>query len=87
MFNHVMKLVICWRYNLVIPAEYITVYTGGKHGIQCSEDCVNSIITNYGPKTVYPYVFKICLAFFAINLVVKFYNMMALQKLPMTYIW
>jgi len=51
-FNHVMKLMICWRCNLAIPAEYIAAHIHGKHGIQCTKECVNSIITNYRPKTV-----------------------------------
>ena len=52
MFNYVMKLVICRHCDLAIPVEYIIAHAGKKHGIQYSEDCVNSIIINYGPKTV-----------------------------------
>src|SRR5579871_731702 len=52
MFNQVMELVICRRCDIAIPAEYIMAHVRGKHGIQCSEECVDYIIGNYKPRTI-----------------------------------
>jgi len=52
MFNRVMNLIICRCCDLAIPVEYIQAHFRGKHGINCLEELVNSIILNYQPRIV-----------------------------------
>jgi len=47
-----MNLIICRRCDLAVPAEYIRVHMNGKHGIHCSNELINSIISNYQPSSV-----------------------------------
>jgi len=52
MFNRSMNLVICRRCDLAIAAEYIGVHVREKHGIRCSEELVESIISKYRPLSL-----------------------------------
>ena len=47
-----MNLIICRRCDLVIAAEHIAVHVNGKHGIRCSEELTQSIISKYRPESL-----------------------------------
>lgn len=48
-FNEKMKLMICRHCDLAIPAEHIAVHARGKHGIRCSAELAESIISKFQP--------------------------------------
>jgi len=50
--NERMKWIICTRCDRGVPPEYLQAHLWTKHGIDCSDDTLNSIITGRELKTL-----------------------------------